>query len=182
MYRKQIYNLDFRYSDDIEGTKISIRQQSRFDRSCRSVFNNRSQKSTSSNPAISRIDQLRLSKQHRFLFERSQHINKPVMHLKYKKCSTRFDPTLYNFPIPYHLDRVQAREHVMVNAPVILQTDDKEIDMEITPAIEDSLAGPSDSKLHDNGLSWHASLGMLIPDELLPYVNDPVYVSKTQER
>ncbi|CAB4380510.1 unnamed protein product [Rhizophagus irregularis] len=70
----------------------------------------------------------------------------------------------------------------MVSAPVIPHIDTIKIDTEVSPAIEDSLAGPSDFKLHDNGLSWHASLGMLIPDELLPYVNDPVYVSKTQER
>ncbi|PKK61275.1 hypothetical protein RhiirC2_792034, partial [Rhizophagus irregularis] len=121
MYRKRLYNLDFKYSDDNEGTNISIRQQRRFERSCRSVFNDRSQKPPSRNPATSRSDQLRLSKQHRFLVDHLQHINKPVMHLKYKKCSTRFDPTLYNFPIPYHLDRVQVKEHVMVNEPLIPQ-------------------------------------------------------------
>ncbi|CAB4393595.1 unnamed protein product [Rhizophagus irregularis] len=74
----------------------------------------------------------------------------------------------------------------MVSAPVIPDIDvidiDTKIDMEISPVLEDSVVGPSNVKLHDNGLSWHASLGMLIPDELFPYVNDPVYISKTQER
>ncbi|PKK57735.1 hypothetical protein RhiirC2_763807 [Rhizophagus irregularis] len=33
------------------------------------------------------------------------------------------------------------------------------------------------------GNTWHAKLGILIPDNLLPYVTeDPIYVSKRQEK
>ncbi|POG80528.1 hypothetical protein GLOIN_2v1764372 [Rhizophagus irregularis DAOM 181602=DAOM 197198] len=97
MYRKRLDNFCSHHSDS---SKRSIKQKSRFQRACRSIFYNRGNNKKSHHSVDNLEDKLHRARQHRFLFLPSQHINKPIQHLKYHKRLVLRDEIYYNFPIP----------------------------------------------------------------------------------
>ncbi|CAB5185040.1 unnamed protein product [Rhizophagus irregularis] len=97
MYRKRLDNFRSHHSDS---SKRSKKQKSRFQRACRYVFYNRGNNRKSYRRVNSLDEKLHRARQHRFLFLPSQHINKPIQHLKYYKRLVLRDEEHYNFPIP----------------------------------------------------------------------------------
>ncbi|PKY15172.1 hypothetical protein RhiirB3_427320 [Rhizophagus irregularis] len=88
-----------------------------------------------------------------------------IHHLKFHKQSPDHIKQRYGFPVPMSLIRpltVVTPHNTMLDSPAYIP--DKSIPTE-------------ESK------TWHDKLGILIPNELLPYVTeDPIYVSKRQEK
>ncbi|PKK61138.1 hypothetical protein RhiirC2_856438 [Rhizophagus irregularis] len=70
----------------------------------------------------------------------------------------------------------------MVTVPEALTRQTIVNDLDIIPNVEDVTPEICSTPLVDKGFTWHGTLGILIPDELLPYVDKPVYTSKRQER
>ncbi|POG82770.1 hypothetical protein GLOIN_2v1493568 [Rhizophagus irregularis DAOM 181602=DAOM 197198] len=99
MYQKRFNNFRSQHSDR---SKRSKKQKSRFQRACRSVFYNRGHKKKKKlhNGLVTLEEKLHRARQHRFLFLPSQHINKPVQHLRYYKGLMLRLEKDYNFPIP----------------------------------------------------------------------------------
>ncbi|PKK78997.1 hypothetical protein RhiirC2_769636 [Rhizophagus irregularis] len=161
MYRKRFDNLRIQHTTD---NKTSKRQKLRFERACRSVFNNRGARRDSHVSADNIENQLHRARQHRFLFLPSQHIYKPLQHLKYYKNSRPTDFRYYNFPTL-----------IKMIIPDKKKKKKKKLNNYLPPLYKPI---PSDDRN-----TWHEKLGILIPNDLLPYVTeDPIYVSKNQEK
>ncbi|PKY52749.1 hypothetical protein RhiirA4_470579 [Rhizophagus irregularis] len=144
IYRKCLENFRIRHrSRNKSQTK---KQKRRFERACKSVFNNRGNRKAKSQPAITLEDRLHRARQHRFLFLPSQYIYKPIQHLKYRFITQRSIPT--------------------------------------SPVPDDGLTHDTDIPIPSKeGHTWHDTLGILIPNDLLPYVDDqPIYINNTQAR
>ncbi|PKK51416.1 hypothetical protein RhiirC2_803297 [Rhizophagus irregularis] len=77
MYRKRLDNLRTQHTTD---NKTSKRQKLRFERACRSIFNNRGALRDSHVSADNIEKQLHRARQHRFLFLPLQYIYKPLQH------------------------------------------------------------------------------------------------------
>ncbi|PKK65935.1 hypothetical protein RhiirC2_785446 [Rhizophagus irregularis] len=162
MYCKRLDN--FQVQHQLQKNNRNRKQKRRFERACKSVFNNRHQSPNKPPPANNITDKLHRARQHRFLFLPSQYINKPIQHLKYHKRSPLHTSKDYGFQIPH--------------AAIILLTIDNTIP--ITEAI-DTIAPPSNDIPipSEEGKTWHPTLGILIEDELFPYVlTDPIYKTK----
>ncbi|RGB22406.1 hypothetical protein C1646_776142, partial [Rhizophagus diaphanus] len=182
----------------------SKKQRSRFERACQSVFTGRrprfdKYKNTRQNkhtPSDDIKDKLRQARMHRFLFLPSQHINKPIQHLKYHKNSSPYTPTNYNHPIPPQLTKASPAEpnqrqvykqdlninQVDGDPSHNFTTDDHPMMIDSTQTEGSSTKPPVQTRSKE-GHTWHENLGIFIPNDLLPYVTeDPVYINKTQER
>ncbi|PKY52184.1 hypothetical protein RhiirA4_469662 [Rhizophagus irregularis] len=166
IYRKRLDN--FRITHRSQNKSQTKKQKRRFERACKSVFNNRGQNHIKSQPAITLEDRLHRARQHRFLFLPSQYIYKPIQHLKYRKKSGLHNKSVYNFPIP----------------SVITKTSSPQRSISTPPVPNDGLAHDTDIPIPSKeGHTWHDTLGILIPNDLLPYVDDqPIYINNTQAR
>lgn len=83
MYCKRPDN--FQAQHQLQKNNRSRKQKRRFERACKSIFNNRHQGPNKPPPANNITDKLHHARQHRFLFLPSQYINKLIQHLKYHK-------------------------------------------------------------------------------------------------
>ncbi|CAB5196224.1 unnamed protein product, partial [Rhizophagus irregularis] len=151
-------------------------------RACRSVFYNRGSNHKKSQKRVDSLEEkLHRAKQHRFLFLPSQHINKPIQHLKYHKRLVLRDEEHYKFYIPPNPLKFQA-----VIAPVI--TLDPSLHLCSGNASTSNLDTHSPATniqpiLPKDENTWHDKLGIWIPNDLLPYVTDePVYTSNRQAK
>jgi hypothetical protein len=77
MYRKQYSKLEFTPSSH---NHVQLKQEARFKHTYACIF-----KTQSNNPIIELNDQLLAARKYKFLYLKSQYINKPIYHLKYKK-------------------------------------------------------------------------------------------------
>ncbi|PKY48636.1 hypothetical protein RhiirA4_422324 [Rhizophagus irregularis] len=93
MYHKRLENFSIRQSLNI---KAKQNQEKRFNRTCRWIFQEKNLKNIESR----NLQQHRLirGRQYRFLFLKSQYVNKPIKHLTYNQGC---DSGKYNFNIPY---------------------------------------------------------------------------------
>ncbi|CAB5216439.1 unnamed protein product [Rhizophagus irregularis] len=179
MYRKRLNNFRSHHSDS---SKRSKKQKSRFQQACKSVFYNRGNNKKSQKRVDTLEEKLRRAKQHRFLFLPSQHINKPIQHLKYHKKVVLRDEKHYNFYIPPETIAPRGAVACLLTAlkpPLRLYPGNDSISTSNTssPAI------PSQPVLVKDEKTWHDKLGIWISNDLLPYVNDePVYYSKRQAK
>ncbi|PKK76477.1 hypothetical protein RhiirC2_707381 [Rhizophagus irregularis] len=216
MYRKRFDNFNTVHTDT---TSLSIRQQKRFERACRSVFADRS-RDRISRPARNLDDQLGRARKHRFLFLPSQTIFKPIQHIKYQNNAQRFDRNHYAFPIPrinfadvkptepiidlvsnvpipdntdLLLDQVPAIQETIVGTPedtpeevVNARFDPLDVSVPVEPiseniAIEDDSENiTNDNTPSEGGSTWHDIFNIQIPNDLLPYIAEPVYKSKNR--
>lgn len=101
MYRKRLANFSITPSTN---PRVRKAQEIRFQRACRRIFNM---------PEHNRRDDYRhkiiTAQRYRFLFLKSQYINKPVKHLKYTRGLTRHD---YSFSTPFTSILVPPRSPV----------------------------------------------------------------------
>ncbi|EXX50433.1 uncharacterized protein OCT59_007897 [Rhizophagus irregularis] len=177
MYRKRLDNFRSHHSDS---SKRSKKQKSRFQRACRYVFYNRGKNRKSHRRVNTLEEKLHRARQHRFLFLPSQHVNKPIQHLKYHKKLVLRDEEHYNFPIP-----PAPRRPLGVNA-VLNKTIDRLRRLSpgnnsISTSNTHSPATTLQPILLKEENTWHETLGIWIPNDLFPYVTDePVYISKRQ--
>ncbi|GBC49775.2 hypothetical protein GLOIN_2v1805467 [Rhizophagus irregularis DAOM 181602=DAOM 197198] len=125
-------------------------------------------------------EKLYRARQHRFLFLPSQHINKPIQHLKYHKRPTLRDEAQYNFPIPPASRRpfgTIADLNPFIDQANRLYPGNNSLSTSNTH----SPATTSQPILLKEENTWHETLGIWIPNDLFPYVTDePVYISKRQ--
>ncbi|UZO17135.1 uncharacterized protein OCT59_008496 [Rhizophagus irregularis] len=150
-----------------------------FERACKSVFNNHSARRDSQVPADNIIDQLHRSRQHRFLFLPSQYVYKLLQHLKYQRNLRLNDNQNYKFPIPL---RAIKPKKLKLKRPITPVTPLQNIPQEMLEEITNTHDLPAitiQSIPFDDRNTWHDKLGILILNDLLPYVTeDPIYVSK----
>ncbi|CAB5192759.1 unnamed protein product [Rhizophagus irregularis] len=102
MYRKILFDLRTYH---VTESKTHKRQKLRFERACRAVFHRRGTRVDTQAPAHNIQDQLRRARLHQFLFLPSQHIYKPLHHVKYHRTFHFIDFPNYNFPIPPRVNR-----------------------------------------------------------------------------
>ncbi|EXX74369.1 uncharacterized protein OCT59_025645 [Rhizophagus irregularis] len=185
MYQKRFNNFRSHHSDS---SKRSKKQKSRFQRACRSVFYNRGHKKKKllRNGLVTLDEKLHRARQHRFLFLPSQHINKPVQHLRYYKGLMLRLAEDYNFPIPPERSR---RPVGAVRAITVSRTTQDRLsrqrsrDILLSTSHTHSPATTPQPILLKEEETWHEKLGIWIPNDLLPYVTDePVYISKRQAK
>lgn len=95
MYRKKYTNLRFNHSVH---PRVKLKQEQRFYRTCKRMF-----RTNTSKPIVDFCDQVLAARRHKFLFLRSQHIDKPIFHLKYRQNghSKVLAAADYSFPIPF---------------------------------------------------------------------------------
>ncbi|CAB5198046.1 unnamed protein product, partial [Rhizophagus irregularis] len=147
-----------------------------------SVFYNRGNKKKSQRRVDTVEEKLHRARQHHFLFLPSQHINKPIQHLKYHKRLVLRDEEHYNFPIPPASPKPLGALAVMtkvLNSLVRLDPGNNSLSASNThsPAIT------SQPILLKEENTWHDKLGIWIPNDLFPYVTDePVYTSNRQAK
>ncbi|CAB5192882.1 unnamed protein product [Rhizophagus irregularis] len=91
MYRKRLTDFQLRQSNCL---KVKEKQETRFLRACRRVFKTKEQNI----PDLNR-HRLRTAQRYRFLFLKSQYINKPVKHLIYNHGLVSED---YGFSTPHY--------------------------------------------------------------------------------
>ncbi|PKY51912.1 hypothetical protein RhiirA4_469230, partial [Rhizophagus irregularis] len=91
MYRKRLTDFQFQQSKYLN---VREKQETRFLRSCRRVFKTKEQNI----PDLNR-HRLRAALRHRFLFLKSQYVNKPVKHLLYNHGLVSDD---YGFATPHY--------------------------------------------------------------------------------
>ncbi|PKY46489.1 hypothetical protein RhiirA4_519824 [Rhizophagus irregularis] len=167
MYRKRFDNFNT-YGHQLKNNRKTP-QVIRFERACRTVFNNRSRYGKKHSPITNLEDQLARARHCRFLFLRSQYINKPINHLKYYNRPPPHIGKDYNFPIPPN--NLEPRRRFIQNVLPTVNLDNQEV-------IDDSTPIP-----FEEGKTWHVKLGFMVPNELMPYVNDtPIYISSRQEK
>ncbi|EXX71580.1 hypothetical protein RirG_077230 [Rhizophagus irregularis DAOM 197198w] len=179
MYHKRLDNFRSHHSDS---SKRSKKQKTHFQRACRSVFYNRGNNKKSQKRVDSLEEKLRCAKQHRFLFLPSQHINKPIQHLKYHKKVVLRDEKHYNFYIPPDpIIKTQGAVAPLTNlAPPLRLCPGND---SIRTSNTSSPANNSQPVLVKDENIWHDKLGIWIPNDLFAYVNDePVYISKRQAK
>ncbi|CAB5185044.1 hypothetical protein RhiirA5_415672 [Rhizophagus irregularis] len=184
MYRKRIYDLQTHHASD---SKTHKKQKLRFERACKAVFHRRGTRVDTQAPAINIKDQMRRAGIHRFLFLPSQHIHKPIQHLKFHRTFRSMNFPYYNFPIPSRLKRPSTKKKKLLsNSSSSLISPTQHIPQKPSEEImytHDLPAITIQPIPSDDRNTWHNKLGFLIPNDLLPYVTeDPIYTSKTQEK
>ncbi|PKC17418.1 hypothetical protein RhiirA5_405883 [Rhizophagus irregularis] len=185
IYQKQLF--DFR-THHVTESKTHQRQKLRFERACRAIFHRRGNRVDTRAPAQNLQEQLRRSRIHHFLFLPSQHIYKPIQHVKYHRNFRIIDHLHYNFPIPSRAYRRTKKKKHRPKKNINLQHDTltQHIPQESPEEImitHDLPATTIQPILSDDKNTWHDKLGFLVPNHLLPYVTEePLYVSKTQEK
>ncbi|PKC51589.1 hypothetical protein RhiirA1_483411, partial [Rhizophagus irregularis] len=121
-------------------------------------------------------------RQHRFLFLPSQHINKPIQHLKYHKKLVLRDEEHYKFPIPPASPRPQGASAVM-NRFSEEACRSNPGNNSFSTSNTHSPATTSKPILLKEEKTWHETLSIWIPNDLFPYVTDePVYISNRQAK
>ncbi|POG82362.1 hypothetical protein GLOIN_2v888567 [Rhizophagus irregularis DAOM 181602=DAOM 197198] len=179
MYRKRLDNFCSHHSDS---SKRSKKQKARFQRACRSVFYNRSNNKKKLQKRVDSLEEkLHRATQHRFLFLPSQHINKPIQHLKYHKKEVLRDEEYYNFYIPPDPIKTQGAFATVIKLDPPLQP--RPGNDSIRTSNISSPANTLQPALVKDENIWHDKLGIWIPNDLFPYVTDePVYISKRQAK
>ncbi|PKK58747.1 hypothetical protein RhiirC2_795831 [Rhizophagus irregularis] len=174
-YKSQYLATDFKY--------IRSSERRIFERACRSIFNNRGARKDSHVSANNLANQLFHARQYRFLFLPSQNILKPLQHLKYQRTLHFNDYQNYKFPIPGNLIKLKK---LKVKRPTTSVTPLQNILQEMPEEIINTHDLPAITIQpipSDDRNTWHEKLGILVPNDLLPYVTeDPIYVSKRQEK
>ncbi|RGB30457.1 hypothetical protein C1646_765335 [Rhizophagus diaphanus] len=93
MYVKRLDNFRISYSDKAATKK---KQEIRSNRACRRIF-----KKNHSSMATTDRKCLKRATNNRFLFSRPQHIDKSIMHLKYRRKPKCINKNHYSFPVPF---------------------------------------------------------------------------------
>ncbi|CAB4439661.1 unnamed protein product [Rhizophagus irregularis] len=107
MYRKRLTNFQLKQSNYL---KVKEKQETRFLRACRRVFKLKKQNI----PDLNR-HRLRSAHRHRFLFLKSQCLNKPVKHLQYNHGLVSDE---YGFPTPHYYKITNYAELGVEDRPI----------------------------------------------------------------
>ncbi|PKK60853.1 hypothetical protein RhiirC2_792710, partial [Rhizophagus irregularis] len=143
MYRKRFDNFNTVYTAT---TSLSIRQQKQFERTCHSVFADRSRDHISRS-ARNLDDQLGRARKHRFLFLPSQTIFKPIQHIKYQNNAQKFDRNHYPFPIPrINFADVIPKDPIIDLVPNVPIPDHTDLFLDQVPVIQEiTVSTPEDT-------------------------------------
>ncbi|EXX76955.1 hypothetical protein RirG_028280 [Rhizophagus irregularis DAOM 197198w] len=121
MYRKRLDNFSPKYSDN---DKTKKRQETRFARLCKRIFNK-----PEHNRRNTTRHQLNTARRYRFLFLPSQYINKPIKHLIY---THGLDYPNYGFVTPYRIDR-EDKEKKLISSMTFTNPHSQEVYHTVAP-------------------------------------------------
>ncbi|UZO05800.1 uncharacterized protein OCT59_026139 [Rhizophagus irregularis] len=109
MYRKRLSNFEKIPSPNLRTRK---KQEIRFNRACRRIFN---KMKLPPGRTAQHSDYLAMGRKYRFLFVKSQYINKPIKHLLYKKDNIAPNADNYQFFIPFYINNSQHATTIKAN-------------------------------------------------------------------